>query len=50
MVDPKSPEFEIGRKIGYILMTYVGVRLVIKGTKIILKSCRALINTPAPVS
>lgn len=43
MVDPNSPEFQIGKKIGYVLMTYVGVRLVIKGTKIILKSCKALI-------
>jgi len=49
MVDSNSPEFQIGKKIGYILMTYIGVRLVIKGTKIILKSCKALINTPAPV-
>ena len=50
MIDSNSPEFQLGRKIGYVLMTYVGVRLIIKGTKIILKSCRALINTPAPVS
>lgn len=49
MVDSNSPEFQLGRKIGYIVMTYVGVRLVIKGTKIILKSCHALINSPAPV-
>ena len=45
----KSPEFQIGKKIGYVVMTYIGVRLVIKGTKIIIKSCRALVNTPTPV-
>lgn len=36
MVDTNSPEFVIGKKIGHLLMTYIGVRMIIKGTKIIL--------------
>lgn len=31
MVDPNSREFIIGKKIGHIIMTYVGIRLIIKG-------------------
>ena len=38
MVDTNSPEFQIGKKIGHALMTYIGIRLIIKGTKIVLKS------------
>ena len=48
MVDTNSPEFQIGKKIGYVLMTYIGVRLIIKGTKIIIKSGRLLLNSPMP--
>ena len=43
MVDSSSPEFGLGKKLGYLLMTYIGVRLIIKGTKIIIKSGRALL-------
>ena len=35
MVDTNSPEYQIGKKIGHVFMTYVGIRLIIKGTKII---------------
>ena len=48
MVDTNSPEFYIGKKIGYALMTYVIVRLIIKGVKIVLKSGRVLIS-PTPM-
>jgi hypothetical protein len=48
MVDPNSAEFQIGKKIGYALMTYIGIRLIIKGTKIIIKSGRVLFNFPMP--
>lgn len=39
MIDPNpnSAEFKIGEKIGYALMTYIGVRLIIKGVKMVLK-------------
>lgn len=48
MVDPKSPAFKIGKKIGQVFMTYIGIRLIIKGTKLTIKSLRALINSPIP--
>ena len=46
MVDTNSPAFQIGKKIGYAFITYVGVSLVIKATKIIIKSGYALLNSP----
>ena len=46
MVDQNSPEYQIGKKIGHVFMTYIGIRLIIKGTKIILKSGRVLLNAP----
>lgn len=42
MVDTNSPEYQIGKKIGYVFMTYIVIRLIIKGTKIIIKSVRVL--------
>lgn len=45
MVDTDSPKFVLGKKIGYSLVTYIAVCLVIKGTKIIMKSGRALLIT-----
>ena len=49
MVDTNSPEYQIRKKIGHVLMTYIGIRLIIKGTKIILKSVRVIINSPTPM-
>ena len=49
MIDTNSPGFKAGEKIGYLLMTYVGIRLIVKGTKIVLKSGRAFILGPAQV-
>lgn len=48
MVDTNSPEFQIGKKIGYAFGTYIGIRLIIKGTKIIIKSGRVILNSPMP--
>ena len=48
MVDTNSPAFQIGKKIGHGIMTYIGIRLIIKGTKIILKSGKILLNCPTP--
>ena len=48
MVDPNSPEFQIGKKIGHAVMTYIGIRLILKGVKIVLKSGRVLIS-PTPM-
>lgn len=48
MVDTNSPEYQIGKKIGHVFMTYIGIRLIIKGTKIIIKSGRVLLNYPMP--
>ena len=45
MVDKNSPEFQIGKKIGQALAAYIGVRMLINGTKMILKSVRALLIT-----
>jgi len=42
MIDPNSAEYQIGKKIGHALMTYVVIRLVIKGTKMILKHGRII--------
>ena len=36
-IDSNSREFEIGKKIGHLVMSYIIVRLVIKGTKTIFK-------------
>ena len=49
MVDTNSPEYRIGKKIGHVFMTYIGIRLIIKGTKIVLKSGRVLLNCPVPI-
>ena len=52
MVDTNSPEFILGKKIGHVLMTYIGVCMIIKGTKLVLKLGRALIITssvPGPL-
>jgi hypothetical protein len=49
MVDTNSRAFQIGKKIGYGLMTYIGIRFIIKGTKIIIKSGRVLLNSPMPM-
>ena len=46
MVDPNSPEFQIGKKIGCAFMTYIGIRIMIKGGKITIKSLRALLSSP----
>lgn len=50
MVDPNSSEYKIGKKIGNIFMIYIGIRLIIKGTKIIIKSGRVMLNSPMPTS
>jgi hypothetical protein len=44
MVSTKSREYQIGKKIGHAFMPYVVIRLIIKGTKIIIKSGRVLLN------
>lgn len=49
MVDSNSPEFEIGRKIGYCIMTYVGVKLIIKGGKLLIKGAKGLGVVPSPI-
>ena len=49
MIDTNSPEFQIGKKIGHAFMTYIGIRLIIKGTKITIKSLRVLLNSPMPI-
>ena len=33
MSDSNSPEYQIGNKIGHVFMTYINVRLIIKGTQ-----------------
>jgi hypothetical protein len=38
MVDPNSPAFKIGKKIDHLAMTYAGIHLIIKGSKIVAKS------------
>ena len=43
MVDTNSPEFALGKKLGHLVMTYIGIRMIIKGTKIVLKSSRVLL-------
>jgi len=43
-INTNSPAFKIGEKIGYVCMTYIVIRLIIKGTKIIIKSGRVLLN------
>lgn len=48
MVDQNSPEYQTGKKIGYAFMTYIGIRFIIKGTKITIKSLRALLKSPMP--
>ena len=48
MVDVNSPEYQIEKKIGYVFMTYIGIRLIIKGTRIVIKSGRVLLNYPMP--
>ena len=48
MIDTNSPEFELEKKIGHLLVTYIGVRLIIKGTKFVIKSGRVLITSPRP--
>ena len=48
MVDTNSPEYQIAKKIGHVFMTYIGIRLIIKGTKIIINSGRGLLNYPIP--
>jgi len=52
MVDTNSPEFQLGKKFGHLLMTYVGIRIVIKGTKLVIKHGSALlgVGNAAPVS
>ena len=42
--DTNSPEFQVAKKIGYLFMTYICIRIIIKGTKIIIKSGRVLLN------
>ena len=48
MIDTNSPEYKIGKKIGHAIMTYIVVRLVIKGAKIIIKSGRVLLDSSMP--
>ena len=48
MVDTNSPEFLIRKKIGHAVITYIVVRLILKGVKIVLKSGRVLIS-PTPM-
>ena len=43
-VKTNSPEYQVAKKIGYLFVTYIGIRLIIKGTKIIIKSGRVLLN------
>ena len=45
-IDTNSREFQIGKKIGHVFMTYIAIRLIIKGTKIIIKYGRVLLNSP----
>lgn len=45
MVDTNSPEYQVDKKIGYLFMTYIGIRLIIKGTKIIIKYGRIVLNS-----
>ena len=50
MIDPNFTEYQIGKKIGHALMTYVVIRLVIKGTKMIFKHGRILFaSSPSPI-
>ncbi len=50
MVDTNSPEYQIGKKIGHVFMTYIGIRLIMKGAKIVIKSGRVLLNLNSPMS
>ena len=47
-IDTNSRAFKIGEKIGSSFMTYIIVSLIIKGTKIIIKSGRVLLNSSMP--
>lgn len=49
MVNTNSPKFQIGKKIGHALVAYICIRLIIKGTKIVLKFGRVLLNSPKPI-
>lgn len=50
MVNSDSPAFKLGEKIGHAIVAYIGVHLVIKGIKVIIKSSKALlINPPGPM-
>jgi hypothetical protein len=49
MVDTNSPEYQIGKKIGHVFMTYIGIRLIIKGTKMVINFGRVLLNSPMPI-
>jgi hypothetical protein len=42
MVDTNSPEYQI-------FMTYIGVSLIIKGTKMVINCGRVLLNSPMPI-
>ena len=44
MVDTNSPEYQVGKKIGQAVMIYIGIRLVMKGTRMILKSAKYLLT------
>ena len=50
MVDTNSPEFQIGKKIGHLFMSYIGIRFILKSVKILIKSGRALSKSTAPMS
>lgn len=49
MVDSNSPEFKVGKKIGQLFMTYIGIKLIIKGGKLVLKNAKALIFPASPI-